>query len=141
MHTVLRLLILVLLVLPLVGCGRKYEGPKQYPLSGKVSYDGEPVDMGTISFLPAGEAKQRVSGGEIIEGAYSVPEERGANAGKYRVEIRWSKKTGTKYFDKELQLENDVRKEGLPPRFHEESELTAEVAASKTTFDFHLKLK
>lgn len=141
MKTTLRLLILVPLVLPLGGCGRGYDGPKRYPLSGKVSYDGEPIDMGTISFIPADGAHLRISGGQIVNGAYSVLEEKGANAGKYRVEIRWAKKTGKKYFDKDLQLENDARKEGLPPRFREKSELTAEVSDSQTTFDFHLKSK
>jgi formylglycine-generating enzyme required for sulfatase activity len=33
----------------------------------------------------------------------------------------------------------DERKEGLPPRFHEQSELTADVSAERTTFDFDLK--
>jgi hypothetical protein len=141
MKTALRLLILAPLVLPLCGCGRNYDGPERYPLSGKVSYDGEPVDAGTISFLPAGGADIRISGGEIVNGAYSVPQERGANAGTYRVEIRWGKKTGKKYFDRDLQMEFDVRKEGLPPRFHEKSELTADVSDAQTTFDFHLKSK
>jgi len=49
--------------------------------------------MGTISFLPADGADIRISGGPIENGEYVVPEEKGANAGKYRVEIRWSKKT------------------------------------------------
>jgi hypothetical protein len=35
----------------------------------------------------------------------------------------------------------DERKEGLPPQFHEQSELTADVSAEKTTFDFDLKSK
>ncbi len=141
MHTVLRLRILVPLILALGGCGRTYDGSQRYPLSGKVSYDGAPIDAGTISFLPVDGAELRVSGGEIVDGAYSVPEERGANAGKYRVEIHWAKKTGKKYFDNELKLENDERKEALPPRFHAKSELTAEVSGRQSTFDFHLKSK
>ena len=32
-----------------------------------MTYDGEPVDVGSISFLPAGE-NQRVSGGYIENG-------------------------------------------------------------------------
>lgn len=141
MHTVLRLLILVPLVLPLAGCRRAYDGPTRYPLSGKITCDGVPVDAGSISFIPADGTALRISGGAILDGAYSIPEEKGANAGKYRVEIRWAKKTGKKYFDHELQMEFDVCKEGLPPRFHEKSELTADVSDSQTTFDFHLKSK
>jgi hypothetical protein len=33
----------------------------------------------------------------------------------------------------------DERVEGLPAKFHDESELTAEVSRGQTTFDFHLK--
>jgi hypothetical protein len=136
-----RLLIVVVLLAPLLGCGRPYTGPARYPLAGQVSYDGEPIDAGTISFLPLDGTDLRVSGGEIVDGAYAVAAERGANEGKYRVEIRWSRKTGKKYFDRDLQMEFDARKEGLPPKYHEQSELTATVSASETKFDFHLKSK
>jgi hypothetical protein len=108
------------------------------PLSGKVTYDGEPVDAGTISFLPESPG-QRVSGGQIENGAYSVPEEQGAHAGKYRVEIHWHKKTGKQVRDADLDMMLDERKEGLPPRFHRDSELTVEVSPAQTSFDFHLK--
>lgn len=35
----------------------------------------------------------------------------------------------------------DERKEALPARFHTESELTADVSAKQTHFDFDLKSK
>lgn len=124
------------------GCNqRNYPGPKRYPLSGKVSYEGQPIDFGSISFLPSGEGTQRVSGGLIENGVYSVPEDQGANAGKHRVEIRWRKMTGKKRRDPDSGEMYDERSEGLPPRFHSESELTADVSATQTTFDFDLKAK
>lgn len=142
MKNVLRLLVFVSLAVPLAGCRKKgYDGPTRYPLTGKISYDGEPVDVGAISFLPTDAKEQRVSGGQILDGTYSVPEEKGANSGKYRVEIRWSKKTGKKYYDSFSMQMEDERKEGLPPRFHEKSELTVEVSDSNTNFDFDLKSK
>lgn len=125
----------VCLFVVLAGC-RKYEGPQRFPLSGRVTYDGEPIDLGSISFLPLDE-NQRVSGGPIVDGNYSVPEVQGAFAGKHRIEIRWQKRTGKKisypYGDEE------VRAEGLPPEYHQESTLTVEVSASQTRFDFDLK--
>lgn len=141
MRAALRLVVVLLLVQCWSGCGRQYDGPRRYAVTGKVSYDGEPIDAGTISFLPVAGTSARVSGGEIVDGVFSVPEDRGANAGKYRVEIRWTKKTGKKKFDKDLQMEVDIRKEGLPPKFHEKSELTAEVSDGQTKFDFDLKSK
>lgn len=125
-----------------MGCQRNYSGDKRFPLSGKVSFNGEPIDLGSISFLPM-ENDQRVSGGTIEDGVYSVPEAFGANAGKYRVEIRWQKKTGKKIrrpIDaRGTILEDDVLAEGLPREFHTNSKLTVEVAEGQTTFDFDLR--
>jgi hypothetical protein len=133
-----KLLIFSLAACLLAGCSRRdYDGPRRYPLSGKVTYDGQPIDFGSISFMPA--EGQRVSGGLIENGAYAVPEEKGANAGKYRVEIRWQKLTGNKKRDPDSGEMYDERKEALPPKFHSDSELEVEVTPEKTTFDFDLK--
>jgi hypothetical protein len=124
----------------LAGCGqRDYSGPPRFPLSGKVTYDGQPIDLGSISFLPIDGDQQRVSGGYIENGIYAVPEAQGANAGKYRVEIRWQKATGKKIGDPHSGEMVDQRAEGLPPKFHKDSELSAEVSAKQTKFDFDLK--
>ena len=83
-----------------------------------------------------------VSGGPIKAGAYSVPEETGATAWKYRVEIHWSKPTGRKVHDIDTGEEiMDELAEGLPPKYHQNSELTAEVSSDQTTFDFDLQSK
>jgi hypothetical protein len=131
----------IVVVLVFAGCGqRDYKGPQRFRLAGNVTYDGEPIDFGSISFLPAG-GEQRVSGGLIENGKYSVAEAQGANAGKHRVEIRWNKKTGKQKRDPDSGEMYDDRKEALPPRFHVDSELTAEVSAQQTTFNFDLKSK
>jgi len=127
--------------LALAGCGQwDYKGPQRFPLTGKVTYDGQPVDWGSISFLPK-SGEQRVSGGLIENGTYTVTEEQGANAGQHRVEIHWQKLTGKKYRDPDSGEMLDARQEALPPRFHAESELSADVSAKQTTFDFDLKSK
>jgi hypothetical protein len=122
------------------GCGGKeYEGDRRFPLSGKVTVDGQPMQMGVISFLPQADGG-RVSGGPIKDGTYSVPEAKGATAGKYRVEIHWNKLTGKKIpnpFDKTELI--DEMMEGLPAKYHQDSELTADVSSTQTTFDFDLK--
>ena len=131
----------VLALCLLAGCNRGYSGDRRYPLSGTVLVDGQPLDVGAISFLPMDQDAQRVSGGPIADGKYSVEEARGSNAGKYRVEIRWYKKTGRSLRDADTGEPYDERKEGLPERYHKESELTAEIATGKTAFNFDLKLK
>jgi hypothetical protein len=131
-----------MLCVALAGCGsRQYDGPRRIPLSGKVTVDGQTVDMGVVSFIPQ-DKTGRVSGGPIKGGAYSVPEEMGAYEGKYRVEIHWNKPTGKKIhnpMDKEQMI--DEMMEGLPDKYHTKSELTAEVSPKQTKFDFDLKGK
>lgn len=126
----------------IVGCGRvNYSGAQRYPLSGKVTVDGTPMEHGLITFLPQDDSG-RVCGEPITGGTYSVPEERGATAGKYKVQINWNKPTGKKVLDVDTREPiMDETKEGLPEKYHKNSELTAEVSSHKTTFDFDLQSK
>jgi len=130
----------IMLVEVMTGCSRQeYSGAKRFPLSGKVTFDGEPIDVGSISFLPPDGGDQRVSGGYILNGEYSVPEAQGANAGKHRVEIRWQKLTGKKTRDRASEELTEQRAEGLSPKYHKDSILTADVSPTQTRFDFDLK--
>lgn len=125
----------------LIGCGGKaYEGPARLPLTGKVTFDGQPIDGGTITFVPTID-KARPSGGAIVNGEYKVPEEKGANGGAYRVEIHWHKPTGKKIPDSDTGGLVDEVADVIPLQFNTQSTLTAEVSASKTQFDFDLKSK
>jgi hypothetical protein len=122
----------------LAGCGSsKYSGEKRFPLAGEVTFNGEPVDLGSITFIP--EGKGRPSGGVIENGKYEVPEEKGANAGKHRVEIHWLKRTGRKLKDPESGEMYDERKEALPDKLHANSELSVEVPLPSNRHDFQLK--
>ncbi|QDT55141.1 hypothetical protein Pan44_31830 [Caulifigura coniformis] len=136
----LRLLLVFASLLSFTGCGpgQAYEGASRFPLSGKVTFDGKPVDGGSISFIPTTESN-RVSGAPISQGTYTVPEEKGANAGEYRVEIRWPQPTGKKYKDPDTLEMLSEFKESVPKKYNEQSELKAEVSDANRTFDFDLK--
>ena len=121
------------------GCGREYKGERRFAVSGKVTVDGQPMEHGLIRLLPQGEGI--VSGGPIMHGAYEIAEDKGPNAGKYRVEINWNKPTGRRVKDAYGDEIMDEYKEGLPAKYHSSSELTAEVSAKQTTFDFELQTK
>jgi hypothetical protein len=123
----------------LAGCGSsKYKGDQRYPLAGEVTFEGQPIDVGSIAFIPVAD-KGRASGGVITDGKYDVPEERGVGAGKYRVEIRWLKRTGKKLKDAESGEMYDERREALPEKFYTNSELTVEVPLPENRHDFNLK--
>jgi hypothetical protein len=127
----------------LAGCGSaKYTGEQRFPLAGQVTFDGQPIDLGSISFIPTGDSgdgEARASGGVITDGKYAVPEEKGANAGTYRVEIHWLKRTGKELLDPESGEKYDERVEALPDKFHAKSELNVEVPLPSNTHDFDLK--
>ncbi len=62
---------------------------KRYPVSGNVTYNGSPLEKGTISFVPA-EGKGVGASGTIENGSYSLStggNNDGAQVGKYKVTI------------------------------------------------------
>jgi hypothetical protein len=125
--------VLLAVILCVVGCSK--DGG--VALEGKVSYGGEPIDVGTITFIPTGGSGIK-SGGLIEGGSYKVDPKVGPGPGAHRVEIRWAKLTGKKTkneFGEEIQ----TRQEGLPEKFHVQSTLTTEIKPGKNVIDFALE--
>ena len=71
------------------GCGD--DGfPARYPVTGRVTYQGQPLRMGTITFAPVDAAHGRAASGFIDQGAYAlttVEDQDGAIPGQYQVSI------------------------------------------------------
>jgi len=115
------------------GCAKE----KGVALEGKVTYGGEPIDVGTITFIP--NSSNEIKRGSLIEnGNYKVDAKTGPGPGPHRVEIRWAKPTGVKRkneFGEEIQK----RQEGLPEKYHDQSTLTAEIKPGKNVIDFRLE--
>lgn len=129
----------LLSVLCLIGCGSS--GPQQAALSGSVTYDGTPVADGRITFIPTAGTKGVSAGDVIKDGKYSIPADKGPTYGKYRVEIKWSKKTG-----KQIEMGSpappgtkvDEVVEAIPTKYNTESTLEKEINSPKQTIDFKL---
>jgi hypothetical protein len=105
-------------------------------VEGRVTYAGEPLPLGSITFIPESE-KAIKSGGTITNGRYSIEPRFGLMPGPHRVEIRWAKPTGKKYKN-EFGEVLDVRQEGLPEKYHAKSSLTATIKSGANTIDFDL---
>jgi hypothetical protein len=105
---------------------------------GVVTYDGEPVPTGIVTFLPLPEDGRPIVGGPIVKGRYSVVADAGLTIGTYRVEIRWGKPTGEKIKDPGYGVSPDVFAEGLPAKYNSESTLTGTFVAGTNSLDFHL---
>jgi hypothetical protein len=117
------------------GCSSKPESP--IPLSnvkGVVSYQGQPLETGTISFMPINGTN--TASGEIVNGEYSLSTFTagdGAPAGQYKVAVTaWSKMP-------EMGVEGvpSVPRKYLDPK---QSGLTATISQEKSqTIDFQLQ--
>jgi len=78
--------LIVLGSLFLVGCGPSIE---RHPISGNVTYDGKPVEYGTIFFAP--DTSKGAAGpqgmAEIRQGRYQTEAEKGPVSGPHVVKI------------------------------------------------------
>jgi hypothetical protein len=72
------------LVLLLAGCGEQ----PTYPVSGKVTYKGQPVPAGSVVFSPAPGSSGTGAVAEIRDGSYVTAPDSGVSGGPYLVVVR-----------------------------------------------------
>jgi hypothetical protein len=118
------------------GCGSPPPPLPPAEVDGVVTYDGQPVGPGIITFTPLSGGEG--GGGIVMDGKYRVNVKAGLHPGQYRVEIRWAKPTGEKR-EASYGQSPDVLAEGLPAKYNAESVLTAELAEGKNVVDFNLE--
>ena len=137
----------LLLLTALFGCGGGASGPPRATVKGNVTFDGAPVEDGSIVFLPATGTKGPASGGTIRNGAYEIAKDAGPVPGKYRVEIRASRTTGTNVIKGAGGATEGPSAGGevtsvkmyIPKQYNAESKLVADIVADANTQDFPLK--
>jgi hypothetical protein len=117
----------------LAGCRPAYD---LGAVSGVVKLDGDPLPRATVTFA---REQGRMSVGVTDDtGRYTLryaPGADGAEPGRHRVAIT----TRIDAVSAEGSLPAvEGRKELLPPRYHEKSELSAEVKRGANTIDFEL---
>lgn len=137
LRTALRLLVIVLLT----GCDAN-RGERN-AVAGTVTFDEEPVVEGTITFVPIGETKGPLVGGNIKDGRYEIPAGDGPAAGSYRVEISALRETGKKAPDISGKLTLDEKESYLPKGVYSgsTSTLQAEIVKGANAHDFEMKSK
>ena len=123
------------IVLLSLGCGRG-DGIERVAVSGKVTYQGQPVDDGFITLTPIDSGIQ--SGARILDGQYEAMGPRGSvPVGKYQVRISWLKEVPSLQVDG-MPVPPQVNQ--LPAKYDAESELVLEVPSGqrKMTQDYIL---
>jgi hypothetical protein len=103
-----------------------------------VTYDGQPVQEGSISFEST-DGKGSVTGGVITAGKYDVPGAVGTTPGEKIVRITAVRKTGRRIPSGEGSGLVDEIVPYIPSRYNTESTLRVQVTSGKVnTHDFHL---
>ena len=140
---------LLLVAVSLAGCGGGGDDAR-FAIQGEVTFDGKPLPLGVIRFLPTGGGSHPMVQANIKEGQYSLPWNEGPQAGEHRVEIvaiAPVPESVANAPDSEVAMGEYIRQHGrpkpavtIPVKYNRQSELTAKVAADgDNTFDFQLE--
>jgi hypothetical protein len=108
-----------------------------YSVSGNVTWKGQPLDQGSIQFVPeGGQQSAQMVGTEIKGGHYALPNPPGLAPGSYKVRIN-SRSGVNPAGPPDANLADPSSKERIAKKYNEETTLKAEVKPGQTnTFDF-----
>lgn len=132
-------LVLAFLVFPIGGCGLF----SSEAIHGNVALDGQPIDQGSIAFIPTGTTRGASAGCDIIAGAYQLAANAPPLEGQYKVEIRSVRPTGRKIPEPPPAPRGttmDEFRESVPAMYNANTTLTVEITKATRQFDF-LELK
>lgn len=119
----------------LAGCSDS----KVAEVTGTVTVDGQPVEKGSISFIPA-NGQGPTAGSDIKDGKYIAAK---VSTGSVKVQIRVPKVAGKKkLYDKgEDSQYVDTFKESLPKKYNDDTELRFDVQSGKNEKNWELSTK
>lgn len=127
------------MLLIVAGCSvRGYEGPQRAAVSGNVSFEGKPIEKGTIHLKPAGNGAAVISTAPITNGRYSISEERGPTFGSYHVSIFGFEAIESPNADEQDADSSDKSRQYIPTKFNKESSLSIEIDAVNVNADYVL---
>jgi hypothetical protein len=122
---------ILLSVLALVaGCGG--DGLTRGTVSGKVTFDGQPLANGTIVFAPTGGTKGPMAMTESANGQYAITNNAPVG-GKHTVKIEGFRDTA-----KKDELGRVIGEQFIPAKYNEKTTLSAEIAKGSNSHDFAL---
>jgi len=146
-------------LLSMASCGADDGLGKRYPVSGTVTYNGNPLEKGEISFVPEDLKNNFGASGQITNGSYTLStggNADGAQIGKYKVTItakedflarakaeflKESKKKESNYIPPQYVAKAEAAAKSLIPAGYGDprtTTLTAEVKAQSNTIPVKL---
>ncbi len=123
--------LLVVSVFLLPGCSSE---PKQYVVSGEVTYKGQPVAQGEIVFADAKGGTAATAAGKIKDGRYQIR----ILPGDKKVRITSTKETG-KMLEGAMGAKYPERVDLIPAKYNSATTLTRTITPESGTVDFRLE--
>ncbi len=121
---------------------------RRYPVTGRVTRQGQPVTKGTVNFMPVDLASSRAASGEIqSDGSYSLTTKYpgdGALVGDYRVVINLAEVGGLEKTPGGIPILNQPKKVQVknlvPPKYSDPGQtvLKFKVEPHSNTYDINL---
>lgn len=135
------LLVAMLIGSSLAGCGSDSgNGEGRFAISGRVTYDGQPVTDGNIGFVSTKVGTSEPAGTDIVEGRYEIPQHEGPSEGSYKVVIYADRPSGRMVEADEGGTEMINRMEQyIPEVYNSHSTLTVEISGDRDSLDFDLE--
>lgn len=118
------------------------DGLDRVPVEGSVSFDGNPVEQGYITFKPQPGTSCPVVAGPIKDGKYRIAKKDGPVVGAYYVGIVASVPTGRTLKAPMTGEESPEMKQIIPDKYTGimgNSALTATIEKNKNVIDFELQ--
>lgn len=116
------------------GCSQK---DAKFEIRGRVSFEGEPISDGKILFMPKDESRpQAIS--KIANGEYVTASPGGVYVGGYNVQVFGYRGTGKIQDLGEMFGKQEQQEQYVPAKFNRATELTVDITADKTEYDFDL---
>ena len=141
MRCILVGLLVFVIVAPMAGCGGG--AADRVSVTGKVTYQGEPVAYGEIRFDPTDGAKSQPSGAPIRDGQYKVVGKGGVPVGTHRVSITAFRPNARPQAESAAvpMSGGAAPNQYLPAKYNTKTELTVtlEPGESEKTLDYDLK--
>lgn len=121
-------------------------GPQRASLQGEVTFDGKPLESGVIVLVPTGGTQGPTAGGTLADGKFHITAAAGPVIGRYRVEIKATRKTdraaagpaggGADPFARKGAVE--PTEQFIPSRYNTASELEVDIKPGRNRMTFDL---
>ncbi|WP_052299353.1 hypothetical protein [Rubinisphaera brasiliensis] len=124
------------LMVLMAGCGSA-NGPERAAVSGTVTFNGDPIQTGSIQFVPVEGVVGKPVSAPISNGEFSLSSGEGPAVGMNKVVINATRKTGKQKKNIMGEMEDEIE-DFIPARYNAQTELQVEISSDSNTETFEL---